>query len=87
VKGNGGKKNSRASSSSSSTTTAYPLRTKIQTKIQVTHRTMWHLKHKASICIRSEILHDIHNLSPMEIVLAEDPMTAQSQLIENIYAG
>jgi hypothetical protein len=48
---------------------------------------IWHLKHKADICIHSEILHDIHNLSPMEIVLAEDPMTAQSQLIENIYTG
>jgi hypothetical protein len=46
---------------------------------------IWHLKHKADICIRSEILHDLHNLSPMETVLAEDPMTAQSQLIENIY--
>jgi hypothetical protein len=56
----------------------------LRTKIQVAHRMMWHLKHKADICIRSEILHDIHNLSPMEIVLAEDPMTAQSQLIENI---
>ena len=63
------------------------MRAKIQTKIQVAHRMMWHLEYKGDISMRSEILHGIHNLSPIEIVLAEDPMTAQSQLIENIYTG
>jgi len=49
---------------------------------------MWPLEHKGDISIRSEILHDIHYLSLMEVVLAEDQsMTAQSQLIENIYTG
>jgi hypothetical protein len=44
---------------------------------------MWPLENKGDISIRSEILHDIHNLSPVEVVLAEDQsMTAQSQLIE-----
>ena len=55
-------KNTRAASTT--TAAAYPLRT----KIQVRRRMMWHLKHKADIYIRSEILHGIHNVSPVEIV-------------------
>lgn len=58
-------------------TAACPLRT----KKQVAHRIMWPLNHKAEIYIRSEILHSIHNLSPIEVVLAEDPKTMQSQLL------
>jgi len=59
-------KNTRAASTT--TAAAYPLRTKIQTKIQVRRRMVWHLKHKADIYISSEILHGIHNVSPAEIV-------------------
>jgi len=65
MKGNGNKKYKSSINNDSS---SLPLRTKIQTKIQVRRRMMWHLKHKADICIRSEILHGIHNVSPVEIV-------------------
>ena len=61
MKGNGGKKYKSSINNDSS---SLPLRT----KIQVRRRMMWHLKHKADIYICSEILHGIHNVSPVEIV-------------------
>jgi hypothetical protein len=75
-------KNTRAAATTT-TTAACPLRT----RKQVAHRIMWHLNHKADIFLRSEILHSIHNLSPIEVVLADHPKTVQSQLIVNIHAG
>jgi hypothetical protein len=74
-------KNTRATTTTA--TAACPLRT----KKHVAHRIMWHLNHKANIFLSSEILHSIHNLSPIEVVLADDPKTVQSQLIVNIHAG